>query len=322
MKWNFHILSKQAKYLWLWLLRKDILIFLLFVGLVTVFWWGRTLSSPRDLTISIPVTYSGINQQVVFEQTLPQHFHVTIRDNGKQLRQIKKNGNHLDYDLRPLVSENDGQIVLSAENLRQKLQDILPGSTKIQNISPEYFSTNYHKQAQKTVAVRVQENIRVAPQHQLVGTPTAIPDSIQLFGSQEIIDSITYIPTSVITIDQLRDSATVTASLLLPQGIRASHDQVKVHCQAEQFTEKSFTLPISIKDIPDAVSVRLFPQVVEVVARVGVSHFTQVQDSDIQAYCNYPQEATDALNVHIQHTNPYISNIRISPEKVEYMINQ
>lgn len=322
MKIDFDIIGKRIRYVWFWLLRKDILIFLLFVGLVTGFWWGRTMSSPRDVTIAIPVTYSGIDQQVVFNQALPQILDVTIRDNGKQLRQIKNNAHVLDYDLRAYVSNKEGQIILTAENMRQKLQDLLPGSTKIQKITPEHFTTTYYRQEQKRVPVVVQSHIDLAPQNQLVCAPVVIPDTLVLFGSKEILDSITYIQTQPLYINQLRDSVTVQVPLQIPRGVRVSHQQVKILYLAEQFTEKSFTLPIQVKNAPADIQVRLFPQTVNVVARVGVSHFSQVQASDIEAYCLFPEAYSEALEVRIHTQNPHITNLRISPEKVEYMINQ
>lgn len=280
------------------------------------------MSSPRDFTIAIQVAYTGIDQEVVFENALPETIALTIRDNGKQLRQIKEAVKQCEYDLHPLLHDQEGSIELSAENFRAKLQDLLPGSTKIQKISPELFSTNYYRLVHKTVPVHVQTTIRIAPQHQLIDTPVALPDSIQIYGSKQAIDTITHINTSETYIDDLRGQMELTTSLELPAGIKASQDKVQIQCAAELFTEKSFTLPITVINVPENANVRLFPQVVSIVVRVGMSQFAQVEASQFTAYCEYPTIAADALDVQIRHNNPHITHIRIAPEKVEYMINR
>ena len=79
-------IGKQVRRLWIWLLRKDVLIFLLFVGLVSIFWWGRTMSSPRDINMHVKLAYAGVAERVVFENELPQSIKDIVRFNGMQLR--------------------------------------------------------------------------------------------------------------------------------------------------------------------------------------------------------------------------------------------
>lgn len=322
LKPKIDIVRKQAKRVWLWLVAQDFLIFLLFVGLVTIFWWGRSMSSPRDLNMEVEVVYSGIDEQVVFAHALPEYLDLTIRDNGKQLRQINKSLTQVECDMQAMLEREEGTVVLSAEQWRQKLQDQLPGSTQIQKIAPEHFASAYYRLAEKKVPVEVVSHITVAAQHQMVDSPSAMPDSVRIFGSRQVIDSISCVKTAPTYIDGLRERVAVTSALELPEGVTAEREAVEIACAAELFTEKSFTLPIKMRGLPEGVSMRLFPQQVTIVVRVGMSHFAQVHAADFKAYCQYPKQASTALEVQIEHRNPYIKAIRISPEKVEYMINQ
>ena len=210
------------------LLKKDILIYILFVGLATIFWWGRAMSSPRDIDLHLPVNYVGMNGQVVFSEALPTHLTVTIRDNGKQLRQIAKQHLQLNIDLSQYLAFEKGSISLSAEMLRPKLQDILPGSTAVQHIAPETITTEYTVLRQELVPVRVESQITAAAQHQLVGAPQIIPNQLYIYGTQADIDSIDYITTDSIYYSDLRDSIQITAQLMAPEHIRVHPRQVVV----------------------------------------------------------------------------------------------
>ena len=313
-------IGKHVRRLWIWLLRKDVLIFLLFVGLVSIFWWGQTMSSPRDIDLHVKLAYAGVTEQVVFENELPQSMEIVVRDNGQQLRKIKRQDLNLTINLTPYLSEESGVLILTADVLRPRLQDILPGSTTIQQIEPEMIKAAYYVQQKKMVPVLLQSQVSVAPQHQLVGEPQLIPSSVQVFGSKQVIEQIDSILTDSICITDLREDVTKFVSLQVPNGARVSPKTVQVAWKAESFTEKSFTLPIEVLGIPEGKRVRLFPQQVNVTVRVGVSHFAHVQQADLKAVCHYPTQTRHALPVELITDNPYVSNIRIAPSSVEYII--
>lgn len=313
-------IGKHVRRLWIWLLRKDVLIFLLFVGLVSIFWWGRTMSSPRDINLHVKLAYAGVAERVVFENELPQSMKIIVRDNGKQLRKIRHQDLNLTINLTPYLSKESGALILTADVLRPRLQDILPGSTIIQQIEPEMIESAYYVQQQKTVPVLLQSQVSVAPQHQLVGEAQLIPSCVQVFGSKQAIEHIDCILTDSIYITDLRESVRQDIRLQAPNGVRVSPKTVQAVWNAEPFTEKSFTLPIEVLGVPAGKRVRLFPQQVNVTVRVGVSHFAHVQQADLKAVCHYPTQTRHALPVELITDNPYISNIRIAPSSVEYII--
>ena len=260
--------------------------------------------------------------QIVFSEALPHTITVTIRDNGKQLRQIAKHIPQLHIDLSPYLTHDEGNISLSADMIRPKLQDLLPGSTAVQHITPETIHTDYTILQQKLVPVHVASHITMAKQHQLAGEPQIIPNQVYIYGTQAEIDSIQYITTDSIYYNDLRDSIQITAQLVAPQHIRVHPKQVTAKWKAEPFTEKTFTLPINTVGTPANQYIRLFPQQVDVVIRVGISHFAQVASNDLQAICRYPKQASKSLPVEIITDNPYISDIRFTPTEVEYIIER
>ena len=306
--------------MWLWLLKKDAFIFLLFVGVVSIFWWGRTTSSLRDMELKVPIIYHGHSEQFVFTSQLPNSITLVVRDNGQQLRKLKHQDLQLNINLSPYLSKGKDVLTLSADVLRPRLQEILPGSTTIQRIHPETIEAPYQVQQVKTVPVVVLSEVSTAPQHQLTEEAKVIPNQIQIFGNPADLEKIDCITTDSIYISDLRENLSLKADLMIPEGVRANPTSVQVEWQVEQFTEKSFTLPIHILDVPVGKQIRLFPQQVNVVARVGISHFAEIKDTDFQAVCHYPSQASTSLSVSVSTTNKNISNIRFSPSSVEYII--
>lgn len=322
MQQYWDIFRKKVKYLWLWIWRKDVVIFLLFVGLTMIFWWGRVLSSPRDMHMKVSVNYTGIPQQIVLDRELPKTLTITVRDEGKQLRQISRHGVELSMNLSRYLREDHGKVELTADVLRPRLQDILPGSMQLQHVLPENIEFAYHTQEKKRVGVQVLSKITIADQHHLVSEGKVTPDSVDVFGDKETIQAIRYILTDSVRVDQLRDSMSQQVALQVPQGIRVEPDSVRVEWVAEQFTEKSFTLPIQIEGVPAGENLRLFPQTAHVTVRVSMSHFANVVSEDLHVVCHYPTKECPSLPLKVHTQNPYIYNVRILPTAVEYIIER
>ena len=98
--------------------------------------------------------------------------------------------------------------------------------------------------------------------------------------------------------------------------------EVNVEMTSEQFTDKSFVIPIQVRDLPASESIHLFPQEVSIVVRVGVSHFAQVTEKDFQVYCYYPTPQQQTLHVNIETNNPFITKMRSNIREVEYIIKR
>ena len=307
---------------WIWMLRHDAFIYLVFIAIATLFWWGRAMTSSREATVSLPITYTDIPPEIVFEQDLPLSLHITLRDNGKLLRQVAHTSPTINISLADRLTDESGDLLLSADILRPKIQDILPGSTTIQMIRPETIESAYHRQEKKCVPIQLIASWTIAQQHQLATQPIVNPTEIEIFGKREQLDSIDCIRTDSFYIKDLHDTVCYSTALIIPQGIRTLVNQVDITLIAEQFTDKNFTLPIQVTNVPAGENVHLFPQQVSVTVRVGISHFAQIQASDFQAICAYPEQATTTLPIQIIHSNPHITQIRTNIREVEYIIER
>ena len=122
--------------------------------------------------------------------------------------------------------------------------------------------------------------------------------------------------------DDLSDTLQCAIALVAPAGIRLEYDSVGMQVIAEQFTEKKFVLPIHVSGLPAGSHVRLFPAEAEVNVRMGVSHFAQVQASDIQAICKYSDDQRETLDVELFYTNPFITSAWVYPGVVEYILEK
>ncbi len=297
--------------------------FCLFVLFATVLWFGHALNSMRDQKLQIPIVYTGLNPEVMFEEELPQAFTIYVRDQGKRLRLYKNDKfTPIQIDLQGLATSESGVLQLTTEMVKQKITDQLQGTTRLQRVLPENISVHYYKQHQKTVAVRLQGDVELAPQYQFTQLPTLQPDSMTIYGSEEALQAIEEVATETLALSQVKDTLRMQVDLQPIRGIRFAESTVTVYACAEQFTEKVFTLPICVVGVPEGETLRLFPPTVEATVRVGVSHFNDITAADLQVECVYPTEQLTQLPLQLRYTSPYITQSRITPTEVEYIIEK
>ena len=319
---KFEHITKPIKQLLIWMLRKDAFIFLLFVGLATLFWWGRAMSSQRDIEIKLPVVYANVPAQVVFETPLPSHLEVVLRENGRLLRQVQHTKPTVTISLADKLNSNGGPLQLSTDIIRQKIQDVLPGSTNIQQIRPEEITSNYYVEATKRVPIKLCAEWTMEQQYQLSAPPVLEPAFVDIYGTQESIDQVDSISTDNVVVDKVYDTVQREVTLQIPAGIRSQTTATTVSWISETFTDKSFVLPIEVEGVPEEEEMRLFPKTTTVTARVGISHFAEVTEDNFRAVCEYPNPSQATLSVTVICNTPYVTKMRTSIREVEYIIER
>ncbi len=297
--------------------------FCLFLVFATILWFGHALNSTRDQKLHIPIVYTGLNPEVMFAEELPQSFAIYVRDQGKRLRLYKdETFTPIQIDLSMQTTQESGVVQLTTEVVKQKITDQLQGTTRLQRVLPENISVHYYKQHQKTVPVRLVGEVALAPQYQFTQTPVLQPNTITIYGSKESLQAIQEVTTQTLAIAQVKDSIRESVALQPIEGVRFAESAVMLYAFAEQFTEKAFTLPIQVVGVPNGETLRLFPPTADITVRVGISHFNDVTAADVQVECIYPQEQVAHLPLQLRYTSPYVTQARVTPTEVEYIIEK
>ena len=97
-----------------------------------------------------------------------------------------------------------------------------------------------------------------------------------------------------------------------PENIRAAYQHPR--------TEKVLTVPIRVRNVPKGKKMHLFPNQAEVTLQLRLDQFREVTEKDVNVYCEYPQEPTDAIPVQVEVKTTKAKCTTIKPEKVEYIV--
>ncbi len=306
-------------------LSKDILSFLLFLALSSGFWFVHALGKERETTISIPVSYVGIPQNIIITNSPPSEIKINVKDQGLKLLEYSRNKvNPLTIDLKRTFYQK-GEILITSDQLVGRLNRYLQPTTAILDIHPDSLFVRYEKLESKTVPIALVSSIELAHQHVLSSNTLLEPAQVTVFGPKRIIDSLKSVQTEKLILKNLSDTTVVECKLRPVKSVRFSDNTLKVTLFVEQFTEKSVQIPVTYINCPDHLSIKTFPAVVNATYTVGLSHFNSFNPDDVQVYLDYNDLRSSKLSkqrLKVLNNAQEISNLKIVPSEVEFILEE
>ena len=306
-------------------LSKDILSFLLFLALSAAFWFVNSLGKEKENEVTIPLRYIGVPQFIAISNIPPSEITVSVKDQGIHLWEYsRKNIRPLTIDLSRVFYQK-GEILITSDQLRGKVNRYLLPTTSILEFYPDSLIIQYEKLSMVTLPIELVSNIELAHQHVFSNAIQIEPSQVTVFGPKSILDKLKSVKTELLSLKNMTDTNSYSCKLKPIKSARYSANDTKVTVYVEQFTEKKMQLPITAVNCPGNLIIRTFPTQVEVTYTVGLSHFNLINPKDIQVYLDYNDLKSVKLSkqkLRIKSNSIDISNIRISPQEVEFILEK
>lgn len=302
---------------------RDVVTFLFFFLLAFFMWYMYSIGTQREISRKIPIKYVGIPEDIQLDKPLPEKLGFVIKDEGKIIWSYKKSlFDTLTIDLSETFEQNK-TLELKFEEQFQKILSHLSPTTKIVELTPNYFSTPYIRLFSKSVPVVLSNVVKMAPQHVMYDTISIQPKRVTILGNAEAIDTISYLYIEPI-LGEFDKTKTIVANIIKPNGVELNRPTVNVTIPAEMCTEKEVIVPISLENVPEDINIKTFPSEVKIRFSVSLSHYNSITEETFKVIFNYDDlnlqnnPTTNALQ--LDYTSGYIFNIRLNPSEVEYVI--
>ena len=294
-----------------------------FLVLASTFWFVHGLDKERETNIVIPVRYVGIPINVAITNSPPSEISLNIKDKGRFLYDYTKNHiTPLTIDLSRVFYQK-GEILITPDLLSGRIRRYLKPSTSLLNTNPDSILIQYEKLGVKTLPIKLYSKIEFAHQYMLSNNIQLDPKTVTVFGPKRMLNAMNFVPTENLELKNLNDTTYTWCKLKPIKFLRYSVNQTKVSVFVEPFTERKVQIPIIAINCPQKLSVRTFPAFVNATYTVGLSRFYTLAPTDIQVYLDY-NDLVGAKHskqiLKIKNNTSHISNIRISPVQVEFIL--
>lgn len=306
---------------------KKTLTFLLFLFLALGFWLLQTLQQPFEIRIPVLVNYKNVPHEIVLDSGIPRKIFIKVSDKGTSLLQYtfgQKKNEEIEIDLQN-IDLKKSRYVVTRENLEQLIRKSLLSTTSLLEFHPDLLTVSYSGLQKKELPVKLIGQLSPSSGYMLIDTPVFAPRKVYAYGSQDELKSLNEIYTDTVDVKDIRGEWKKQVRLQLPDGVELSHNAVELKVTSREFTEKTIEVPVICKNIPENYMARFFPQTVTLTVYLLLSDYEKVDPLLFEVTADYQemlQSKDYKVLVSLSRRPDWVRNYKISPEKIEFLIEQ
>lgn len=304
---------------------REFLIFLFFFALSGTFWLLMTLNETYERDIEIPVEIVDIPKNVVLTSDTTTYVHVTVRDKGFTLLAYLYGDNISPIKVKfDNYARKTGSGVLPSADLQKLISQQLFNSSRIVSTKPDKVEFFFNYGLNKRVPVRLLGRVTPGQSYYLARTYFT-PDSVDIFASREMLDSIQYVYTDRLNLYNITDTVVREVGLRKIRGVKCVPDHVRINVCADILTEEKMDVPIVAINMPAGKILRTFPSRVTVTFTVGASLFRSITPDKFKVVADYNElvaSPSDKCNIYLRETPHGAWNARINVNQVDYLIEE
>lgn len=293
-------------------------ILLLCMSIALIFWLIIQLSKFHETTVFVTLNIKT-PPNLILKKSPPKELKILVASKGwnlfsgiyrKRLKSLSINViKNQDYNYR---------------QIQQILQSKISNKIEIKSIYPSTLSFELDEFAQKKVAIKANTAIETINQFQLSNKIQLLPDSIEISGPKSLVDNISSLKTKEIQAKNLKENRYGKVGLLLQKNKQVQYQSNTVNyiITVEQFSEKTLIVPIKIEN-DTTKTIRLIPQMANVTCTIGLTKYEQLKSKNIELSVDFFGVNIDEvtkLPVIIKKKPTWISNVKVSPELVDFVI--
>ena len=305
-------------------INKELLIFLFFLALSSIFWLSLTLNETYEQEFAIPISIIDVPKNAVLTSDETDTVKMTIRDKGIILAAYHY-GDYLKNIRIPFknYTRNNGTGLVSAQDLQKMVYQHLLSGSKIISTKPEKLVFYYNFGDKKRVPVRWSG--RVIPEElYFISRVEYSPDSVTVYASDEKLDSINMVYTEPLNYANFRDTLVVNCQLSKLKGVKMVPDRIKISFLTDVLTEERIEgVPIKGINMPEGKTLRTFPAKVTVSFVTGVSIYRNLRPEDFNVVADYQeikQNPSEKCRIYLKDIPPGISRTKLETNMVDYLI--
>ncbi len=311
-------INKIPEYLKIEKLKNDkrVVVYLVCVLIATVLWFLNALNKDYTTSISFPVKYTNPPAHRFLSNRPPSQVDLKVKAHGFTLLRYKL---HMSFapiilNLKSItkdVEPRNGHYRVASSKVLHRIRSQVSNEISILEVQPGIINIVLDSLKTKTVPVKADVDLDFVAQFSLKDTVLVIPASVEIVGPSAIVDTITCLFTGQKKYTKVDRTISRTLDIIHPENTTVKPEKVQVRIDVEEYTEKEIRIPLTIKNKPDSVKVKLFPSDVMLTCLAGLSKCDALTSSDFSVFVDYAQikSNTNSLQVFVGKKSSYVQKV-------------
>lgn len=148
---------------------------------------------------------------------------------------------------------------MTKDDLARYFHDMFTSEARLEYFVTDTLNLVFPSVDYKKVPVRILSSVGFKSQYMAVGKLRVEPDSVLLYGREELLNTVSEVSTELISADNLSSDFYGEIALKPIENIRLSTPIVRFLLPVVRYVEQSVTVPVVAVNVPEGVSMRIFP---------------------------------------------------------------
>jgi hypothetical protein len=304
---------------------KEFLIFLFFLFLSSAFWLFQAVNEVYEQDYRIPVVIENVPDGVIITTEPVAQIETRLRDRAATLLNYRYGGKFspIVIDFKAFANPSGHVRFLTKEVLKQ-FSSQLASSTQIITTKPDTIEFYYNHGLHKRVPVTLEGDVKAENGYVITHTQLS-EDSVTVYAAGNLLETIKSANVKVDYLKNVNDTTSLSLPIQSVRGAKFLPASVKLDIFVDRLVEKKVRVPILPEGFPADQILLPIPQEVEVTFQVGMNRYREITSDDfvvVASYKDLPKNGNSQCPLQVRIAPKGISQIRISPKEVEYVIEK
>lgn len=223
--------------------------------------------------------------------------------------------------LKHYNSREDIYYLLTTE-VEEPVQEYLGNDFKLEGVSSDTLFFHFPKQANRKLPVVAKQNITFASQYAAPQAMTLRPDSVVVYGDENIISKIESIVTQNIKYSNVDEPLQGIVALQSMRGVSYSDEEVYYSMPVVRYFESSVKVKVGERNFPSGANVLLIPQELTVLYRMPFASKREINESEFRFVVDYDSIGRSNIVRPVMLQQPEeIFDVRTEPLFMECLVN-
>ncbi|WP_375324697.1 YbbR-like domain-containing protein [Flagellimonas sp. GZD32] len=302
-------------------------VFSLFLLCSFLAWFISNLSESYESRAYFNLNYRNLPDSLLLGTHSEEQIEAKLRASGFQFLYYNFFKQRMDIDVSQVAYQN-GNYFLDEAPLKRQLERQLSQNISLIELDRRQLVVNLYQVDTKKIPIEANIDLKLQQNFILDGKLRISPDSVQVKGPKNEIDTIRVIKTVPIQLTNVNTDFLKDAALVFPKGLDNSIfsiAQVKVSGSVSKFSEKVFEVPIKGINFPEGYQAKIFPNSVTVLCKATIGRLKEVAASDFEIVADYAQlngSSSSTLFLSLSQKPEDVYDVRMEENTVNFVLEQ
>ena len=315
-------------------INKEFLTYLVFLFIAVIIWYLNALNEDYTAELKFAVKYTDLPEDKVLANVPPERLFLTINAHGFTLLKYR-----LGMIFSPIAMEasyntlrrksdlsNDEYYIVTQSALN-RISAQLRSDIELRYVYPDTLNFVFTETINKDIFVKPAIKVQYEKGFLPKGSPIIEPQKVTVTGPKTVLDTMQFVYTRTKLFKNIRDTLRISIDLQPVQQLRYSANEVNILQAIQRYTEASIVAPIDPINMPEGMTMIVFPGSVTVNCLVPVADYEKLQPYMFRAVVDYNSVKDAADNqtkarVAIIRTPDYVTNLDFHPNSVDFIIEK